>query len=103
LIVANQAGAPSSWYFVRTRSGSMAATFHPLPGLNAALSSSWLSGAAREMFLLRRRFGSSNLRKKDVRHGVFVTSAKDAAQAVLSATARFHDPCHAAAWAEDRG
>ena len=29
-----------------------------------------------------------------------VTSANGAAQAVLSATARFHDPCHAAAWAD---
>jgi hypothetical protein len=37
LIVANQAGAPSlSWNLVGTRSGSMAATSQPLPGLNAA-------------------------------------------------------------------
>jgi hypothetical protein len=39
-MVANQAGAPSSWYLVCTRSGSMVATFHPVLGLNAALSSS---------------------------------------------------------------
>ena len=40
LTVANQAGAPSSWNLVCTRSGSMAATSHPVLGSNAALSSS---------------------------------------------------------------
>jgi len=40
LMVASQAGAPLSWYLVSIRSGSMATTFHPLPGWNAALSSS---------------------------------------------------------------
>ena len=32
VIVASQAGAPASWNLVPTRSGSMAAIVHPLPG-----------------------------------------------------------------------
>jgi hypothetical protein len=40
LIVANQAGAPSSWYLVSSRSGSIAPTVHPLLRWNAARSSS---------------------------------------------------------------
>jgi hypothetical protein len=38
-MVASQAGAPSSWNLVSTRSGAMAATRQPVLGLNAALRS----------------------------------------------------------------
>jgi hypothetical protein len=38
-IFAHQAGAPLLWNLVCSRSGSMATTSHPVPGLNAALSS----------------------------------------------------------------
>jgi hypothetical protein len=40
LMVATQAGAPSWWKLVCSRSGSMAMSFHPVAGLNAARSSS---------------------------------------------------------------
>ena len=36
VMVANQPGAPSSWYLVCTRSGSRVVMTHPLAGLNAA-------------------------------------------------------------------
>jgi len=45
LIVASQAGAPSSpWNVVWTRTASMAAICQPVVGLNAARSSLWLMG-----------------------------------------------------------
>jgi hypothetical protein len=93
LIVANQAGAPSSWYLVWIRSGSMAATFHPLLGRFAAFRrlNRLLDGKICKPKNLRKEWDKDKL--ASVCFACVVSGPKD--KAVLSANREDHQSgCH---------